>query len=319
MRRDSSVPAADDLDLTSSLTAAGPASAAPGIKRFVAVDLKLAGGSAPSSEGLKWLAEKGYRTILDLRDSAEVPPSFIAEVTGMGLRYLALPVNLKAIDRDHVDRFNFEMAAGDARPLFFFDSDGTRAGTLWYIRRIATDHVDDQIARREAQELGLSDSGFWQAATNYVDRIGGTRASAAARPTTPAPGPAASAATSANETTKVGDSRENQPASPTPGAGTAPQQSAAPANTGAGPVGASASTGNDATNPQGSNSLSPSTALPLSESLAWRPLAAMLITGLTLPLAYWSRSLPPAIVSIARASLPAPAHQPRSLPGESGA
>ena len=123
-------PAADDVDLTSTATPAGetsqPASVGTGIKRFVAVDLKLAGGSAPSSDGLKWLVEKGYRTVLDLRGSSEVPSSFITEVTSLGLRYVALPISLKTIDRDHVDRFNFEMAAGEARPLFFFDSDGTR-------------------------------------------------------------------------------------------------------------------------------------------------------------------------------------------------
>ncbi len=102
------------------------ASVGPGLKRFVAVDLKLAGGSAPSTEGLKWLVEKGYRTVLDLRESSEVPSSFIAQVTGLGLRYVALPINLETIDRAHVDRFNFEVAAGEARPLFFFDADGAR-------------------------------------------------------------------------------------------------------------------------------------------------------------------------------------------------
>ena len=132
VKRESPAPAADDLDLTSGSTAGGtaspPATSGPGISRFVAVDLKLAGGSAPSPDGLKWLVEKGYRTVLDLRESSEVPPTFIAEVTGMGLRYVALPISVKTIDRDHVDRFNFEVAAGEARPLFFFDSDGTRAG-----------------------------------------------------------------------------------------------------------------------------------------------------------------------------------------------
>ena len=123
---------------------ADPASSSigTGITRFAAVDLKLAGGSCTSADGLKWLVDKGYRTVLDLRESSEVPSSFIAEVTSLGLRYVALPISLKTIDRDHVDRFNFEVAAGEARPLFFFDSDGTRAGALWYIRRIANDRVD---------------------------------------------------------------------------------------------------------------------------------------------------------------------------------
>ena len=51
-----------------------------------------------------------------------------------------------------------ELAMGEARPLYFFDSDGTRAGALWYIRRIAVDRVSNEIARREAENLGLNNS-----------------------------------------------------------------------------------------------------------------------------------------------------------------
>ena len=175
--------AANELDLTSATIPAPDhspsASVGPGIARFVAVDVKLAGGSAPNAAGLNWLVEKGYRTVLDLRESSEVPSSFIAEVTNLGLRYVALPIGLKSIDRDHLGRFNFEIAAGEARPLFFFDSDGTRAGALWYIRRVTSDRVDRQIARREAEELGLSNPAYWGAVANFVTGAGsGSQSSA---------------------------------------------------------------------------------------------------------------------------------------------
>jgi protein tyrosine phosphatase (PTP) superfamily phosphohydrolase (DUF442 family) len=136
--------------------------------RFVAVDLKLAGGSAPTTAGLKWLAEKGYRTVLDLRESSEVSPTFVAEVTNRGLRYIALPISLKSIDSDHIKRFNYEIAAADSRPLFFFDTDGSSAGALWYIHRVAIDRVEEQLARREAQELGLANQDYWLAAAEQV-------------------------------------------------------------------------------------------------------------------------------------------------------
>jgi protein tyrosine phosphatase (PTP) superfamily phosphohydrolase (DUF442 family) len=170
-------PPASEIDLTS-ITLPAPehatsASVGPGLARFVAVDLKLAGGSLPSSTSLDWLVEKGYRTLLDLRESSEVSPSFIADVTKRGLRYVALPIGPESIDREHVRRFAFEVAAAEARPLYFFDSDGTRSGAFWYIRRIATDHVDEQVARREAEELGLSDhTSYWSAVTKYVSSLG---------------------------------------------------------------------------------------------------------------------------------------------------
>ena len=264
------------------VTAQSPASASvgPGMKRFVAVDLKLAGGSAPVTDGVKWLVEKGYRTVLDLRETSEVPPEFIAEVTNLGLRYVALPISLKKIDRGHVDRFNFEIASGEARPLFFFDSDGTRAGTLWYIRRITVDHVDHQIARREAEELGLTNKNYWEAATGYVAGIGEPRTTSAAQPQTPA---------------------------------AADQKIASPA------VDAPVQNAMETVDSSGQASAHQPSAPPISsESVAWRPLAAMVVTGLTLPLAYWSRTLTSTILAKARASLPAPAHRPKSLPGVSG-
>ncbi len=127
---------------------------APGIARFVAVDLRLAAGSVPSAAGLDWLAEKGYKTLVDLRESSETNLPFITEVTRRGLRYIALPVGLKSIDRRHVTSFNLELAMSEARPLYFFDSDGTRAGTFWYIRRIAIDRVNNDIARARPRTSG---------------------------------------------------------------------------------------------------------------------------------------------------------------------
>ncbi len=125
----------------------------------------------PTPASLDWLVEKGYRTLLDLRESSEVSPAFIAEVTKRGLRYIALPIGPGSIDQEHVARFAYEVAAREARPLYFFDSDGTRSGALWYIRRIATDRADQQVARREAEELGLSDQTYWSAVTKYVSTI----------------------------------------------------------------------------------------------------------------------------------------------------
>jgi hypothetical protein len=146
------------------------ASSSTGILRFASVDTKLAGGSAPSAVGLAWLADKGYRTLVDLREVAEVPSSFIADATSRGFRYLSLPIGLKTLDREHMARFNFEIGAAEARPLYFFDADGSRAGALWCIRRITVDRVAPQIARREALDLGLADGTPWRAATAaYVE------------------------------------------------------------------------------------------------------------------------------------------------------
>src|SRR5262249_35028254 len=72
--------------------------------------------------------------------------------------------------------------ATDSRPLFFFDSDGSSAGALWYIHRVVVDRVDQQIARREAEELGLSDRSYWSVAVNYIAAASGSPSKAANNP-----------------------------------------------------------------------------------------------------------------------------------------
>ncbi len=299
----------------------------PGVARFVAVDLKLAGGSAPTTAGLKWLAEKGYRTLLDLRETAEVPPTFITEVSNQGLRYIALPIGKKTIDRDHVARFNFEMAAADSRPLFFFDADGSSAGALWYIRRVVVDRVDQQIARREAQELGLSDQTYWLTAADYVATASGSPAKAASNPAANRPAPAASkgaapapfeARQSATPGTAAVDAQNPTPKTASPPA-TVPatlKTEAAPgsvARTTAGQAASDAKVSTPIDSP-------PAPEQPFSsDPNALQPLAAMVVTGLSLPLAFCCRTIVPSMVARALASLPAPGHRPKSLPAKSDA
>ena len=249
----------------------------PGIARFVAVDLKLAGGSTPSAGGLDWLTEKGYKTLVDLRESSETSVGFIAEVARRGLRYIPLPVDSRSIDRAHVDRFNFELATADARPIFFFDSDGTRSAALWYIRRITVDRVDRQIARREAEELGLSNSEDLAAATRYLEGLETQRAQISETPE-----PQASVPSTQNSAT----SPPSQ-ASPAP-AGNRQDVPAKPAD--------------PAKKPRASQAHA-------------EPGNTVLLTGLTLPLAgCGGRFVVPLILVRNRASLPAPGRQSPALP-----
>jgi protein tyrosine phosphatase (PTP) superfamily phosphohydrolase (DUF442 family) len=325
-RRESPAPEIDELDLASAtIPAPDPspsASVGPGLARFVAVDLKLAGGSLPTAAGLNWLVEKGYRTVLDLRQSTEVPASFIAEVTNRGLRYVALPIGLDSIDRNHVDRFNYEIAAGEARPLFFFDTDGTRAGALWYIRRITADRVDRQVARREAEELGLSNQAYWSAIGKFVSSLTPaqtTSSSSDAQRSSHVTPVAASSTAAPQKPAQVASvpSESTTPADPQPRTPEAAPAVNSPAH--APVVPASGPEDPPVSQPPAVSEPPPAATAVPGDYLALRPFAAMVITGLSLPLAYWSRTVIPTILSKARASLPGGAPRPKSLPGELGA
>lgn len=257
-----------------------------GISRFVVVDLELAGGGAPSPIGLGWLAGKGYKTLLDLRDPSEIDLAFLGEAARRGLRYVSFPTDLEKLDREHIDRFAAELALNAARPLYFFDDDGNRAGAMWFTRRVLIDKVGWEIAHREATELGLTNNETWQTVREAVERqlalsapipAGRVDANANANANTPAPPPAP------------------KPEAPKPTALLESVQGGVPALV--------------------EMIRNSSSGLPD----AWRPAAAILLTSLSFPLAFLGRSMIPVIVAKSRASLPGPGPQPRSLPPASDA
>ena len=245
-----------------------PASVAIGIARFRVVDAQLAGGSFPSAGGWAWLAEKSYRTVLDLREPDQFRPDDLAAIAHQGLRYIALPVTPAGINADLLKRFDRELAQAEARPLYFCDADGTRAATLWYLRRVTSDHFDRPTARREAAELGPLAGPFLLAADVYLDGLN------PARPAEPAiaPKPAPSALAPARASVSVLDPSVERPSAPV-----------------------------SAADPAG-----------------WHPYAALALTALGVPVAYWSRSAF-SFRSIRRASLSGPGPRRKALPPSSDA
>jgi protein tyrosine phosphatase (PTP) superfamily phosphohydrolase (DUF442 family) len=242
-QKPTATPTPAPADSTVIPTAPSPAevNVAP-IARFTALEGRLSGGALPTPAGLDWLVEKGYKTVLDLREPGEVQPSFITEVTNRGLRYLPLPISVKTVDKDHLSHFNLELSMADARPLYFFDTDGVRAGVLWYIRRLAVDKVDPQVASREAEDLGLSkpNKDFWLAAQAYLERLNAAKPAAPPRAapesapvpsSTPAPESKASAAPASAPTPAQGSPTvPNATPKPSP-TGSKPEASIVPLDT----------------------------------------------------------------------------------------
>jgi hypothetical protein len=295
-------------------------SVAPGLKRFAVVEPKLAGGSLPSTDGLDWLTEKGYKTLVDLREPGDVQSTFLAEVSRRGLRYISLPISLTTVDRDHLARFGFEVSLADARPLYFFDADGKRAGMLWYLYRMTdkNESYDPEDASHQAEELGFGEGPFKKAAQDYLERLKKT-----ARPPQP-PAPASAKAPEQDRpvpsTTSPAAKAEAAPASvPAPGASSAlPDQATIPEKPEALAL-PDAATLNlaRATDAQ----ISTATARPDGSSArdpnAWRPYLALVLAALGVPVAYCGRSLIQ-FRGLVRASLPKPRRPLRSLPAASG-
>lgn len=292
-------PVADQPVTTASATveARAPAAdafagAAPGIRWFQSVEARVSGGSVPTAEGWNWLAGKGYKTALDLRPTDDRKPADLAAINHQGLRYVALPVAAGTITAEEVRRFDDEVAQVGARPLFFFDDDGARAAVLWYVHLVASGRMDARSARHEVEQVGRADATLFAAADRYLDQLAADRRAAAAP--TPDPTPAS-------------------PPSPTPAE--APAASSAAPIPAAAPMPAPTSFSVALRRPTAADSR----AMP-GELSPWKPVAALLLSALAVPLAFLGRSaVGVTLRRRARASLPAPAPSPSPARDGSGA
>ncbi len=163
-------PAPPDGESNVAAKSVAPSASNAVMKKFAGVEAKISAGSLPEKAGLAWLADKGYKTVLDLREEADSTPAFRDEIARLGMRYVALPVNAKTLDADHVRRFEKEITQAERVRSTFSTPMARAAGALWYIHRVAVDRVDTPTARRDAEEIGLTDPSYLSAADAYLSQ-----------------------------------------------------------------------------------------------------------------------------------------------------
>ena len=256
--------------------------ATPGMVRSASVAPALSGGSLPSAEGLDWLKEKGYRTLVDLRQRSEVDPSFPDQVNDHGMLYVPIPFAANPISLIRLARFNDLVNQNDQRPLYFCDTDGRRAGLIWYLRLRSKDHEEMTSARAKAEEIGL--------VAGDIDE--------------------------AEKFLKLNFALENQP--------TAPLDPVIEQATAVAPVTPAVPVASAPIKPPvQSTKAKPISLVPSSEpfdpSPSWRPVVALVLSGLGVPLAYWSSSTLFQRRAPRRASLTAKGPGPRKSLPSSGA
>jgi hypothetical protein len=189
---------------------------------------------------------------------------------------------------------------------------------VWYIHRMIarSDSYDPEEASRQAEELGLASPEYRKAATSYLDTLKQKEAApvpVAVSPSAPAVAPASAPATAAVTSPQVPRGVKPAP-DPAPGPHSLPlpDESQLPEKLEGvgGPAAAAVDMARVVTpaRPAAGTSRDPST---------WQPLLSLVLAGLGVPLAYFSRSVLAFRVRV-RASLPGPRRRLRSLPAGSG-
>jgi hypothetical protein len=145
------------------------------IPQFAPARKGVASGQKPFVDGLDWLRNKGYRTVLHVRQPGENDSAARQQITAKGLRYVTLEVSPTTLNRDVIDEFSRIVTAQELQPLFAYDRDSSLLGGLWYLHFRLYEGQSHEKAAIEAGRLGLNidaDAGphkdMWLAVQRYL-------------------------------------------------------------------------------------------------------------------------------------------------------
>jgi len=126
-----------------------------GIFDFSPAKDQVSGGRRPSLDGLDWLKDNGYRTVLFVRGPGEDDSTDKKQVEKRGMKYVSLEVSPATLSAQVVIDFNQIVGNAKNYPLFVYDRDGSLAGGLWYLHFRGGDPNADDTARVRAGALGF--------------------------------------------------------------------------------------------------------------------------------------------------------------------
>jgi uncharacterized protein (TIGR01244 family) len=104
----------------------------------------------PDDEGLRQLAAKGVRTLVDTRETAELAGAgMAAKATALGLGYVHIPISHKSLDKGQVERFRQVVLEAKNAPVHAFSTAGKRPlGILCFLACASTGESIIEIFRK---------------------------------------------------------------------------------------------------------------------------------------------------------------------------
>jgi tyrosine-protein phosphatase SIW14 len=139
------------------------------LPNFQKVDEHVYRGAQPTSSGFKDLADRGIKTVVDLRDIGEHSQADEQKaVTELGMRYISIPMQGMTTPRDKQIAMVLTLLNDAASgPVFVHCKRGAdRTGTVIALYRLVHDGWDSKKALSEAKSYGMSM--FQRAMQHYV-------------------------------------------------------------------------------------------------------------------------------------------------------
>ncbi len=127
------------------------------LPNYCEISPKLGGGGQPTEPGFRILAEKGYRTIVNLRAEGEI--DLAAEeklITGLGLKYVAFPFVVKDAKEEQAIQFMKLLDGLKGEKVYVHCHSGNRVGSLVLVDLVLQEGMEREKAEQIAAKVGLS-------------------------------------------------------------------------------------------------------------------------------------------------------------------
>ena len=112
-------------------------------------------GLKPFPDGISWLRDRGYKTVLHLRTPGEDNAAARRQFEKKGLKYLSIEVSSATLTKAVYEEFVRDVVATGNHPLYVYDQNGAMVSSLWYLYfRVKMDLEDDK-ALAEVKRIGL--------------------------------------------------------------------------------------------------------------------------------------------------------------------
>jgi len=131
-------------------------SLAQGIKNFYQVDPQVYRGAQPTSEGIKYLASIGVKTVISLRDSDKRSKAEEQLVTAAGMKYINIPMTGLAAPTEAEISKILAILEGGGGVFLHCKRGADRTGVAIASYRIDHDGWDNARALSEAMARGMS-------------------------------------------------------------------------------------------------------------------------------------------------------------------
>ncbi len=142
----------------------------PPLPNFVELTTGIGTGGQPTDAGLRQVAEKGYKAVINLRSSSEQFDQTGEEKLALqlGLRYFVVPFAAGEPSETQALAFATLLSALKQDKVFIHCASGNRVGSLLMIYFALNENMTPEKAEQEARKAGLRSPGLVEFARQVI-------------------------------------------------------------------------------------------------------------------------------------------------------